>query len=555
MQYDDITDTLHGDYCRFLESPGDRKQVTMPRSFVKTWIGSIAFPVWVTLDRQEEDEFPYDKAWEDKFWTLGPNMRVLVASYVISNAEKMIGLKRKTYESNSAMQILFPEVIPTNFNKTRWSNQSACINRNENFTESTFEAAGIGGASTSRHYDLIIEDDLIYAKKDDMSEQELQPNQDDIDKAIGWHKLVTSLLVPGKHTRIINTGTRWAKHDLVDYIWRNEPDYKRFIRGAVDLEELKSGKPWNQCAPEWHECYDIEQLEKIAKAQGPYMFATQYLLNPMSPQEMIMQKKWLQFYISSSDIPKNCRRFTTIDLSGWGKDKRSKTSRGVVLTCGWDERSHGWIMHYDVGKFNPTQIIILMAKHWRLFKPEYIAVEEVYYQEALSHFARKAMEAGFVINENGEKVSIPWMSIKALKPGNVKKELRIRAIEPIASNLGLHCKESHTEFIEEFVEYIPNNDICTKDILDALAYQIQVARPGEVESEFKREGEREFVAVGKVDDFLKWAWGKNNPKDRFGNEGTPTNPFGEESPEEVLANVTDPFGAEDIYDEDYSYFQ
>ena len=175
--YDDITESLHGAYCQFLSEPGDRKQVTLPRSYVKTWIASIAYPQWVTLPRAQEDEFPYPKAWDDKFWTLGTNMRILIASYVISNAEKMIGLTRKTYESNPALQILFPEVIPVNFNKTRWSNESACINRSEQFTESTFESAGIGGASISRHYDLIIEDALVYATTDDLSETELQPGQ------------------------------------------------------------------------------------------------------------------------------------------------------------------------------------------------------------------------------------------------------------------------------------------------------------------------------------------------------------------------------------------
>ena len=274
LGYDDITESLHGEMCKFLQAPGDRKQITLPRSYVKTWVCSIAFPQWVALPREQEDEFPYPKAWEDKFWTLGPNIRVLIASYVISNAEKMIGLTRKTYESNSALQILFPEVIPVNFNKTRWSNESACINRSEQFTESTFEAAGIGGASISRHYDLLVEDDLVYAKKDDLTGKELQPGQEDIDKAIGWHKLSHSLLVPGRHTRIYNIGTRWARHDLVDYIWEKEPSYSRFHRGCVDLEELKEKGDWRECSPTWNEAYDITQLQKIYDAQGSWMFCS-----------------------------------------------------------------------------------------------------------------------------------------------------------------------------------------------------------------------------------------------------------------------------------------
>ena len=119
MGYDDIVEEPHGAYCDFLAGPGNRKQATMPRSFVKTWLGSISYPIWSALPRKQEDEFPYYKAWEDKFWRLGPNLRTLIASYVVSNAEKMIGLIRKTYEANQSMQIMFPEVIPHNFNKVK----------------------------------------------------------------------------------------------------------------------------------------------------------------------------------------------------------------------------------------------------------------------------------------------------------------------------------------------------------------------------------------------------------------------------------------------------
>jgi len=520
MGYEDITDELHGAYCRFLENPSKRKQVTMPRSFVKTWIGSIAYPIWVTLPRTGVEELPPGNDWNDKFWRLGPDMRILVSSYVISNAEKMIGLIRKTYESNPAMQMLFPEVIPVNFNKTRWSNESACINRETNFTESTFEAAGIGGASTSRHYDLLIEDDLVYAKKDDLGGKELQPGTEDIDKAIGWHKMSTSLLVPGDHTRIYNIGTRWSKHDLVDFIWVNEPSYDRFIRGAVSLEELESGREWKDCTPEWEECYGQTQLQRIYEAQGPYMFATQYLLKPMAPEDMLFHGEHLQFYISPSEIPTTIRKFTTVDLAGWGTSHRSKGSRAVVLTCGWCHRNHLWLLHYDVGRFDPSEIIKVIAKHYKLFSPEIIGVETVYYQKALVHFARKEMESG----------RVPWMPIRQMMPeGNESKEIRIRALEPIASNLAIHCKREHKEFINEFSEYVPNNDSCTKDILDAMAYQVQIARAGAPLQDVNLRKRNEIsIPVGNMDEFLESIWKERDGKDIFGNPMTPTNPFNAE---------------------------
>jgi hypothetical protein len=508
--YDDIIESLHGSMCSFLQSPGDRKQVTLPRSYVKTWICSIAFPQWIALPRIEEDEFPYPKAWEDKFWTLGTNIRILIASYVISNAEKMIGLTRKTYESNTALQILFPEVIPVNFNKTRWSNESACINRPENFTESTFEAAGIGGASISRHYDIIIEDDLVYAKKDDLTGKELQPGQEDIDKAIGWHKLSHSLLVPGKHTRIYNIGTRWARHDLVDYIWTREPSYTRFHRGCVDLDELEARGDWQLCTPTWEEAYDIKQLKKIYDAQGSWMFSTQYLTIPISPEECLFKKEWLQIYVGAEEVPKNAKIYTTIDLAEWTDPVRKSDCDAVIVTCAWDEHHNMWILHYDKGRFDPSRIIKLMAMHWEKFKPEAIGIESVYYQKALAHFAREYMFEG----------KVPMMTIRQLKPeSGASKEVRIRALEPLASNLAIHCKATHTEFQTEFSEYVPNSRLCKKDLLDALAYQLQIARPGTPE---KRE---EVVTVTTIESFLDKIFQRNNPKDRFGNMGVATHPY------------------------------
>ena len=510
MGYDDITPELHGAYCAFLENDIDRKQVTLPRSFVKTWIGSIAYPIWITLPRSAPDEYPAGVDYTNRFWQLGSNMRILVASYVISNAEKMLSLIRKTYESNIAMQILFPEVIPFNFNKTRWSNESACINRSENFTESTFEAAGTGGASISRHYDLVIEDDLIYAKKDDLSGRELQPDNDDIDKAIGWHKMVTSLLVPGTHTRIYNIGTRWAKKDLVNFIQETEPSYKTFTRGAVNIDELDAnGGDWTKCTPTWKTCYDIPQLQRIADAQGSYIFATQYLLRPSSPEEHLFKRAQLQLYRTVHEIPKEVRIFTTVDLSQWSEPSRKSDCNGVVLTCAWDSKNHCWIMAYDVGRFNPTQIIHAMAKHWKRFSPEAIGVESVYYQKALAHFAREYMDEG----------KIPRMRIAELSPeGNVSKEVRIMAIEPYASTFALHCREDHKEFMTEFEDYIPNSRLCKKDILDALAYQIQIARPGQVikVAPVRDYSKYQFVVTG--DDVLKLVMNKKSDKNIFGQE-------------------------------------
>jgi len=522
----------------------------MPRSFVKTWIGTIAYSVWIALERSEADEYPQGISPDDKFYNLGRNIRILIASYVIGNAEKMISLVRKTYESNIAMQILFPECIPTNFKKTKWNNQSACINRPDDFTESTFEAAGIGGSSTSRHYDIIIEDDLIYANKDDFSGKELQPNQADIDKAIGWHKICTSLLVPGKHTRIHNQGTRWAKHDLIDFIWRTEPSYVKFRKACVKMPdeylkgiELPEGFDWHECEPTWPEAFDHEQLQIIADGQGPYMFATQYLLLPSSPEQVLFKPSWLQYYQYKSDLPDTMRVFTTVDVAGWdeGNARKKGGCNSAILTCGWCDKHHMWILGYTYERLDPSQLLYKIADHWKFYKPERIGIESVYYQKSLAHFAREYMDEG----------KIPRMTINQLLPdGNKAKDLRILGLEPLASSLAIHCKATHSDWISEYSEYVPSNRLCKKDLLDAAAYQIQIARPGEpLPLKSMRRAPRDGMVVGSADALLQHLWDKDKSMDCFGNPGVVLNPFteGAEDDLDFLQGVTDPF-AEQVED-------
>ena len=531
MGYDDIIESLHGEACRFLSGPETRKQLTLPRSFVKTWIATIAYSIWIALPRTAPDEFPdsvisvapkvssdadkypfasfvplpgFPGFYVDPFYLLGSNIRILIASYVVGNSMKMIGLIRKTYERNQAMQILFPDVIPDNFSKVKWSDTEACIARSENFTESTFEAGGIGGSTTSRHYDLIIEDDLIYANKDDFTGRELQPNQEDIDKAIGWHKLAMSLLVPGAHTRIHNIGTRWAKHDLVEFIRSNEPDYIIFER-ACTKDATLTGEP------EWLQLYGSKKLLQIYQAQGPYMFSTQYLNKPIAPEDMLFKPEWLQYYKASSEVPKDARICTTVDLSLWGATtaRKGTDSRGVIITCAWDTNNHVWILRYDAARFNPSEILELMYTHHRLFKPEVIGVEEVYYQKAILHFARIEME------KRG------WLPIRGLKTStSIDKDVRIRGLEPYAMNGAIHCRPDHKDFIIEYSEYVPNAKVGRKDILDALAYQLQLIRPGLVENDSTPKVDySNYVFETKMDDVLEEAWrpeGKNKgPLDRY----------------------------------------
>ena len=123
-------------------------------------------------------------------------VRVLITQNTFDNAASKVYKIRSIFEKNELFRALYPELIP-NFNSKsiRWSNERAEINRPETFEEATFEAAGIGTKITTRHYDLIIEDDTVTAETSDLSEEEIAPNMEDVAKAKGWHKMATNLCI------------------------------------------------------------------------------------------------------------------------------------------------------------------------------------------------------------------------------------------------------------------------------------------------------------------------------------------------------------------------
>lgn len=445
LDYKDMVPHVHGRLCRFLQSEHIRKkQVTLPRGFLKTTTATIGRALWLACRN--------------------PNIRILIASSVIENARKMVGAIQRHVESNPRVRMFFPEIVPDNFNKVQWSGSAACLRRTKDYPEATFEAIGAGGSAISRHYDRIIEDDLIYPKQDDMSGSELMPNRDDIEKAIGWHKLAPSLLIDPGRGHMDNVGTRWAPYDLIGYIRKREPGWRHF--------ELTVYKKGQDKVPTWPERFPHETLQDLADMQGPYLFSTQYLCKPVDPSARVFKRDWLRFY---SELPTGLRYFTTVDLAQWEHAKSTKNSQkcfNVILTVGVDAARHFWVARYDRGKFTPTEVVQICAQHHRAFNTDKIGIEVVYYQKAiLEEFKRFYEATGILLPVHGYN-----------RDTKVTKEARIRGLQPLAANGHLHIRDDMKELIEEYEDYPMSR---TRDILDALSDQLWIAKPPEIELEIE----------------------------------------------------------------------
>jgi hypothetical protein len=452
LGYKDMVPHVHGHLCSFTTDKkyGRFRQATVPRSWFKTWVLTVGKAIWLTLPDEDglyNDIYPYK----------GCDVRILIASNVIDNAAKMVFKIKQEWMHNERLQAAFPELIP-DFNKTRWSDHVAEIVRTINATEGTYTAVGVGGSVISQHFDHILEDDLVYARKDDFTGQELMPSQEDIDNAIGWHKLSFSLLANPKTGCIDNTGTRWAPQDMINYIRKYETQY-----ACMELACTKD-RQWpitdnSQCI--WPERYDKDTLETICHAQGMRIFQTQYLNFPRATEDIVFKKEDVVIHTSFDEYPTGLEYETIVDLAGWGDSKGS--ARNVVLTGALDDKNNIWIARLDVRRMNPTEVIDIYKAHSRYFKSR-IWVEEIQYQRAIRHFSKQEME------KTGE-----WFVQEKLPYDGRKdaKNLRIRGLEPLIRNRALHILASMNSLLEE-LEFYPHSK--TVDILDCMGYLIKVAK-------------------------------------------------------------------------------
>ena len=226
--------TFHKDLCDFLQKPSRGKLIVLPRTFLKTTITSM-YLLWRA--------------------TRDPNLRVMIVSNTSPNAEKTVHSIRSVIENSKFYQLLFADLIP-NFSKIRWSDRCACINRPTDHPEGTFEAVGVGSNVIRRHYNIIVEDDTVAPKRDELTGDEAMPTRDDIEKAVGFHKLTIPLLIDFNEDQRIVVGTRWSSYDLINHVKEHEK-WDVFDRPAIDSE----GKPL-------YKKFSLETLDAIKTICG-----------------------------------------------------------------------------------------------------------------------------------------------------------------------------------------------------------------------------------------------------------------------------------------------
>lgn len=445
LGFRDFTPSIHLPAANFIQQQhGKRKLFMLPRSFFKSYLATIGYPVWLLI--QEPDPSKDFRGAEE---------RILIANATATNSEQFLSKIKSIFERNTLFQWLFPELIPDFTSKDlRWNVQQITIPRPVDYPEPTISTIGVGGAVVSRHYTRIILDDLV--------NDQHAASPDLMRKAIDWYKYTESLLEVSSRDELLVIGTRWSFNDLYSYIEENEGDYSAtnplgFVKHKrYAIEDDK---------PIFPERYPFAELQRLRAKYGDYMFSCLYLNNPRQPGVNDFNRDWLRFYKfgdkgalilddgSLSDTAE-MDRVLIIDIA---TSVRRDADFSAIVCIGIDPAMRVFVLeawHGRVQTKNLLEQIFKFAARWR--------VRAAYYEDSAQ---QKLIQYSI---EQHSKETGQHLRILPVKAGNTRtKESRIRLVQPYFEKGMVFLRESMADFMNEFADFpLGKHD----DLIDAFAY-------------------------------------------------------------------------------------
>jgi predicted phage terminase large subunit-like protein len=414
---------VHDELMQFMRSAGNRIHIELPRGHLKSWI--------VT------------QGWAIQEMLKNPDVRILLVFNTETNATKCLRFIRGFLSRGSYLSGFYGP-----FETDVWSQDELQIRQRKTpQVAPTFMAAGLQKTLTSQHFDIIIADDLV--------DLENVRTKEARDKVYEFYLSLFDLLEPDG--RIVVIGTRYHQDDL----------YARI------LEENSLHHHWStflrRCYKEdgevlFPEKFSKETLEDI-KQKSFYHFSTQYLNDPIDPENADFKNDWIKTYDPTTPNPGSL--YLTIDpaislsrdadysafvVAGQFSDKRIR-----VVDC----------LHRRLVPSGLVDAIFSLVEKWRLHR---VGIETFAFQKTLKYdIQRQQRERGifFSIDELGKRHSGRGEQI-------LSKEARIRRLQPYFEQGLVEIRSDMSELRDELLSFPRGKH---DDLIDALSYQLDYLVP------------------------------------------------------------------------------
>ena len=365
---------FHHDMLRF-QFLNDQGLILAPRGFGKTTIAAIGKIIYEIL--------------------IDPNISILLASRVTSNAEDIMREVRGHFEGNDKFKRIFGDLV----GKSWFSRQITVANRTKVAKEPTVNTVGADSGVVGKHYDLVICDDLV-----DEENSRTEHMRDHTRKWFYMSLLPT--VKPGARLWVI--GTRYHYDDMYGYLLEHEfKDHHLRIPALDDAGHSI-----------WEERFSTQILLDRKTAMGAVIFNAQYMNDVELMKGEVFQAEWCKL-IHPAKLPSFAKgTYMGVDLA-IGED--SKHDFYVRVNIGVDADLNiyviDWLMKHLTFHQQTADIRMALLEH----DPVRSGIEVNNYQRAQYQNVKKDEPTFHLIpiTTKVDKMTRAWRSTKYFEAGRV----------------------------------------------------------------------------------------------------------------------------------------
>jgi hypothetical protein len=360
------------------------------------------------------------------------------------NAQAFMDDFRQTLRQNTLLQWIFPE-LPQIFEETVSKSRGPKYRRftleKVEFQDAKFHVASLDTKQVSRHYSVVINDDLV---NDDNAFSEVERAN-----ILRKWRLQKSILTKYKKLNTgteIDVGTPYDKSDLIAHIIREVVGYQKFI---VPYAMKADDNKWYLTFPELYEWADFK--EKLSD-MGESLFSTQYRLKVIDEASKIAKN-----ILYWDTLPEVYNRYLIVDPAG-SLNKKNDPTGFLVLDV--DERGIYYVLHAEERWIDSYEILKYAEELSKRYKTDEVFFEK----EKTSQSLAATVEHLF-----------PKFNFTLTSHDNMPQEKRVIRLRQFFDTKRIFFGRVGQKKLETQVLHYP--DVEHDDLIVCLAYGVKQAIP------------------------------------------------------------------------------
>lgn len=319
-----------------------------------------------------------------------PDIRIMIGSKTQTQASAFLKEIRTHFEQNVNLIRIFGDWKKSRDNV--WNDKEFTVNRRTVIKkEATVSALGASGAVVSKHFDIIIGDDLVGFENARTEAQRKVLKE-------WFYSSLYPTLEPDGEIHIL--GTRYSPMDLYEDLIKSK-NYKVNIQQAITIKD-------GQEVSLWESKFSLEKLRSIREEAGLIIFNMQYQNNTELAKGKIFKYRYFKHFEEYEvDYALNRVRVKVLDAQGvpfWipvriymgadlaiSEDETSNNDYFVLTVIGVNKNKNVYVLDYlkERLSFNAQLNAILDYGRNKFPMVERIGVETVQYQKSLAQEIRR----------------------------------------------------------------------------------------------------------------------------------------------------------------------